>query len=81
MPTPLLAETKMRSSAGSPNTFSISMATRSGRLREGQFVDDRNEFKVLFDGEIGVGHGLGLNSLGGVNQQRAPRGVPGTLRR
>ncbi len=47
-----------------------------GRLDVGRgqvdLVDDRDEDQVVLDGEVGVGQGLGLDALGGVDDQQAP---------
>ncbi len=42
------------------------------RLGEVDLVDDRDEDEVVLDGEVGVGQGLGLDALGGVDDQDGP---------
>ena len=40
------------------------------RRRQIDFVDDRNDFQVVFQGQIQVGQSLGFHALAGVNQQQ-----------
>jgi len=42
------------------------------RLDEIDLVDDGDEDQVVLDGEVGVGHGLGFDALGGVDDQHRP---------
>ena len=45
---------------------------------EVDFVDDGDDFEAVIDGEVGVGEGLGFDSLGGINdEQRAFAGGEG----
>ena len=38
--------------------------------RQIDFVDDRNDFQVVVQGQVGVGEGLGLDALRGVHDQQ-----------
>ena len=40
--------------------------------RKIDFIDDRDDGQVLFQGGIHVGQGLGLNPLGGIDQKQDP---------
>ena len=46
----------------------------SGDVGVGQvnFVDDRDDGQILFGGQMDIGHRLGLDALGGVNDQQSP---------
>ena len=53
---------------------------------EVDLVDDRDEDEVVLEGEVGVGQGLGLDALGGVDDQdgavagrKAPRDLVGEI--
>ena len=41
-------------------------------LDQVDLVDDRDEEEVVLDREVGIGQGLGLDSLGGVDDQDGP---------
>ena len=73
IPCPVLADTRIASSAGKPSTCSISSATRD-RVGAGQvdLVDDRNDLQPHLDGGVGVGDGLRLHALRGVDHQDRP---------
>ena len=50
------------------------------RVGQVDLVDDRQDLEVALDGEVGVGDGLGLDALAGVDeQQRALAGLQGLL--
>ena len=51
-------------------TFSICSRTRSGSA-DGQvdLVDDRDDLEIVVDGGVGVGQGLRLHALRGVDDQ------------
>ncbi len=40
--------------------------------RQIDFVDDRNDGQIAVDRRVGIGHGLSLNALEGVDQQEGP---------
>ena len=40
-------------------------------IREVDLVDDGNELQTLLLGEMDIGHGLGLDALGGVDNQKS----------
>ncbi len=44
------------------------------RVGAGQvdLIDDRNNFKIMFQGKVNIGQGLGLDALGGVHHQQGP---------
>ena len=72
-PSPVLAEMRRTWSAGSPISSAISAATRSGSA-PGQvdLVQAGDQLQPAVDGQVGVGHGLRLDALRGVDhQQRA----------
>ena len=74
---PLLALTSTASLASRPITCSICSRTALG-LGRGQvdLVDDRNDFQVVVEGQVGVGEGLRFDALRGVDhQQRAFAGL------
>ena len=70
---PVLAETAMASSAGRPTVFSIISFVRAmSALGRSILLMNRDDFEAVADGEVGVGEGLRLDPLGGVDdQQRA----------
>ena len=71
----------MASSAGKPSTCSISSATSIGS-GGGQvdLVDDGDDLQARLDGGVGVGDGLGLHALGGIDDQDRPfAGLQGLL--
>ena len=63
----------MQSSAGVPSRCSTSMAASSGRA-EGRSIllITGTSFSFDFVGQEGVGHGLGLHALRGVDHQDRP---------
>ena len=70
VPVPSLALAKTASSVEIPTMSSISFFTLSGSA-EGRSIlfYDGDELKPGVGGQIGMGKRLGLNSLGGVNDQ------------
>ena len=68
-PSPVLAETRRVSEAGTPRTASISAAQRSGSAAGRSILFRRDyQLEVVLEGEIGVGQGLGFDPLRGVDQ-------------
>ena len=49
------------------NLFSDAFRFGSGQI---DFVEHRDNFQVVFEGEVDVGQGLGLNPLGGIDHQQ-----------
>ncbi len=69
-PSPVLAETRNVSDAGTPRTASISAAAALGvGGRQVDLVEGDHYLEVVLEGEVSVGEGLGLDALGGVHQQ------------
>ncbi len=72
-PSPVLAEMCRMLSAGSPSTCSISSAQRSGSAAgRSILLRTGHDLEVVLNGLVAVGQGLGLNALGGVDQQHGP---------
>ena len=72
-PAPVFAEMRRTSSGCSPIRSAISSATRSGSAPGRSILfRHRDQLEPGVDGQVGVGDGLGLDALGGVDdQQRA----------
>jgi|GEM_PF-2626242 len=51
------------------NILQLTKAELEIRARQIDFVDDRNDLEVLAERQMGVGHGLRLHALGGVDQE------------
>ena len=77
MPIPCFALTSTASVASSPITCSICSRIRSGsRGRQIDFIDDRNDFEIVIQRQIGIGECLRLDALRGIDyQQRAFAGL------
>ena len=74
MPWPVLAETRMAVlGRGSPGPARFPRRPRSGRARgQVDLVDDRDDLQAGLDGRVGVGDGLGLHALRGIDDQDRP---------
>ena len=70
---PVLALMRKQSFLRMPRTCSISSAARSGWAagRSILLITPRIS-QPLSDGQVGVGHGLGLDALGGIDDQERP---------
>lgn len=73
MPVPALAEQRRAVSASRPSSPSIcSPDLLHVRGQEVDLVDHRDDLQVVFHGQIEIGQGLGLDPLGGVDEEEDP---------
>ena len=69
-PWPVLAETRSVSDAGMPEDgFDLGRAALGVGGREVDLVEHDHDLQVVLERQVGVGQGLGLDALGGVDEQ------------